>query len=472
MRVRHDTAWLRGIACRVYRAVARNLAHPCCYHKQSEMDPTPIAIGEVTSAHIATGLELSARLRDSHGELPERLWFHVDGAPTDRLPADADAFAAALALPAMAAGRPLQVDGPVSAALLEGLGRIMRQHAAWSQGMAVPLAPVEIRARPAHRAARGSRAVSFFSGGLDSFYTLLRNHGRYPEGDARRIDAIVLLHGFDVPLTDEETFARVREHATAVTKAVGCELFVIRTNVREVLPRLDWETQGHGAALAAAGLALSSLVHTVFVPSSGQPLSAGLPNAVHASLVPWWSTETTEFVSDGSWATRSAKTALVARSPVAREHLRVCWQANSRGRNCGDCEKCLRTMIDLHIAGVLDQCALFPPAVDIERVRRLSIPLVDYYFWREMLELLLASGDTDLANAVRTALVREEWSRSGAALADRVVNALLAPLGLSGARLKELDRRWLHGYGHRLMEASRRRAWRRHRKRSSKDRKR
>jgi hypothetical protein len=434
------------------------------------MVATPLAVGDVTSTRIPAGLEIAGRLHDDRHELPERVWFQVHGAPGDLLPAHADPFAAALALSAMAAGRALHVHAPVSSALLEGLARIMRQHAAWTEGSSAPLAPVEIRAEAVRRSSRGAGAISFFSGGLDSFYTLLRNHERYPRGDARRIGTLVLLHGFDVPLTDEDTFARVRAHAAAVARAVECELFVVRTNVREVLTRLDWETQGHGVALAAAGLALASLVHTVYVPSSGQPLSAGLPNAVHASLVPWWSTETVEFVSDGSWATRSAKTALVARSPVAREHLRVCWQATSRGRNCGDCEKCLRTMIDLHIAGALDQCALFPPTVDVERVRRLSIPLVDYYFWREMLEHLSAPRDRALADAVRTALVREQWSRSRTARLDRLVSALVAPLGLSGARLKELDRRWLGGAARSFMEASRRRAWRRHRDASPQER--
>ena len=56
---------------------------------------------------------------------------------------------------------------------------------------------------------RGRAAGAFFSGGVDSTYTVLRNHDRYPPGDARRIQYLVLGHGLDVSLDDHGAVHRV-----------------------------------------------------------------------------------------------------------------------------------------------------------------------------------------------------------------------------------------------------------------------
>jgi hypothetical protein len=89
---------------------------------------TPLAVGDITYKRVLAELELSGRLRDDHRELPDRLWFLLHRSAADVIPAaDADPVVAALALPAMAAGRPLQVEAPGSCTLLEGPGRIMRQ---------------------------------------------------------------------------------------------------------------------------------------------------------------------------------------------------------------------------------------------------------------------------------------------------------------------------------------------------------
>ena len=400
--------------------------------------------------------EVACTIRDELRELPATLWFRVHD-HAEPLGATADPFGAAVAIGAMALGRPVRVAGAMSASLVDGLGRVARQYEAWSAAAMYPVTRVPLDAETTARPRLGTEAASFFSGGLDSFYTLLRNLARYPPGDARRIQRALLVHGFDVPLDDAATFARVRDDAGRAAEALGVRLTVITTNVRDVLRGLDWDVHGHGVGLAATGLALGALLHTVYIPSSGQPLSANLPNAVHPSLVPWWSTEGLEFVSDGGWATRTDKTRVVGRSAVARAHLRVCWEAPGGG-NCGACEKCLRTMVDLHLAGALADCHTFPDAIDAGRIRRLRLPGADLPFWGEMLELLRATGrDGGLAEAVETALARPAWARSPAGRVDRYVRGGLARLGLTAPRLTRLDERLLGGAVRRSIGRLRRR---------------
>ncbi len=38
--------------------------------------------------------------------------------------------------------------------------------------------------------------------------------------------------------------------------------------------------------------------------------------------------------------------------PEARRHMRVCWQPGSGGRNCGACEKCIRTRLEFLCHGI------------------------------------------------------------------------------------------------------------------------
>ena len=418
----------------------------------------PIVAEAFRSTRTRDGaVEVACAIRDERGELPATLWFRVHD-HAEPLEASADPFGAALAIGAMALGRPVHVAGAMSASLVEGLRRVARQYADWSPSAAHPVAPVPLEVETIERRRVGAEAASFFSGGLDSFYTLLRNLARYPAGDARRIQRALLVHGFDVPLDDAASFARVRDAAARVTEALDVRLTVITTNVRDVLRRLDWDIHGHGVGLAATGLALGPLLHTVYIPSSGQPLSANLPNAVHPSLVPWWSTEGLEFVSDGGWATRTDKTRVVVRSAVAREHLRVCWERPGGG-NCGACEKCLRTMVDLHLAGALAACRTFPATIDAARIRTLRLPVADHPFWREMLTLLRATGrDGVLAEAVEMALARATLRPSRADRLDASLRSGLARVGLTGARLKRLDERLLGGAVRRSVARLHRRA--------------
>jgi hypothetical protein len=64
----------------------------------------------------------------------------------------------------------------------------------------------------------------------------------------------------------------------------------------------------------------------------------------------------------------SDKTAIVARSSLAMETLRPC-AGPSADYNCGRCEKCLRTMLDLTLAGALERSHTLPHEIDPEALR-------------------------------------------------------------------------------------------------------
>ena len=86
----------------------------------------------------------------------------------------------------------------------------------------------------------------FFSGGVDSLFSLYRNEQREP-GDFP-VDELIAIHGFDIPLENVEAFARHAVRLDAVAAATGKPLILARTNLRQTrLREAPWASSGMGA---------------------------------------------------------------------------------------------------------------------------------------------------------------------------------------------------------------------------------
>src|SRR5262249_59102310 len=98
--------------------------------------------------------------------------------------------------------------------------------------------------------------------------------------------------------------------------------------------------------------------------------------------------------------------------------LRVCWENPDGAYNCGRCEKCLRTMINLLIAGALDRCPTFPLPLDPVRVADLDITACNTrLFMIENIEgLQRIGGPPELLRAMREALDQGQAKNAIAAL--------------------------------------------------------
>lgn len=404
----------------------------------------PVVVHQVRVERRATEVLLSCRLRAPDGALPPELWF--------RFPADVGAFVEAIGDPflpplllyCMKAGVPLVIEADVSAMLLAAVRPVQDIYCLWAAEKGPRLTRVDVTAGTTVRPRHGSASAAFFSCGVDSFYTLLRNVQRYPAGDSRFIRELVLVHGFDIALADGALFEQVEVHAQKAADHFGKRLTSVATNIRAVTEVVDWALYGHGAALAAVGLVLGGLAHTIFIPATSAFVDLK-PWGSHPALDPLWSTEQVEFVNDGGEARRAEKVRSIASSDAALQSLRVCWENPQGAYNCGRCEKCLRTMIELRHCGAIQRAVQFPNRIEPADVERLTIPEDCLKHWRRMLDRREELASRELVVAIEQALRRSAGANVRKKRALAAIARRLPLIGLTPSRINALDRRWLGG---------------------------
>ena len=75
----------------------------------------------------------------------------------------------------------------------------------------------------------------------------------------------------------------------------------------------------------------------------------------------------------GAGADRTQKVAALVDEEAAWRTLRVCWRNPEQAYNCGECEKCLRTMTTLEAYGALKRFETFPDTLSASRVAALRL---------------------------------------------------------------------------------------------------
>jgi len=316
-----------------------------------------LAVTRICSEDTATGVKLSARLVCPGTPLEGReVWFSYPGEYSTYLSSSANPWVAALLWPAMRLGQDLRLEAPVSPRLLEATETLMSIMHQWDRRFK----RIQIEAEPDSAADEAGRTVaSFFSGGVDSFHTVLK-HTSAGVCSERRVSHLIFARGFDIDLYDDALYELVLRRIRESASDLGCSLVVCSTNIRNVLPDeiVGWQMY-HGAAMAAIALGAERLWNRVFFPGP-ETYDRLVPDGCHPLLDPLWSTEALAIVHDGAEATRIEKIRdWIAKSDVALRHLRVCWENRDGDYNCGKCEKCVRTMVNLELTGVLGKCRSF-----------------------------------------------------------------------------------------------------------------
>lgn len=247
--------------------------------------------------------------------------------------------------------------------------------------------------RPKDKESLTDRTLTCFTGGVDSFDTLIRNE--------ENADALLYVHGFDISLHRTELREATSEHLRDVAAMTGKELIEVATNIRRFLNLAGkWPTVTHGAALSSVGHLLSGQYGRQLIPAS-HTYTDTFAWGSHPLLDHLWSSNRLSTIHDGAGSTRVEKTRRLADHPAARRHLRVCWQ-NTGKYNCGKCDKCVRTMTALSLSGVLPEFETFDSELPLSAISNLKISgISSLSFVQENLDYAEQQGATEVAETLR-----------------------------------------------------------------------
>jgi hypothetical protein len=221
------------------------------------------------------------------------------------------------------------------------------------------------------------------------------------------IDDLLTVWGLDVPLARADAFDRVAAIAAEVAAKTGKTSVTIATNLRESSWNLtNWGRLGQGPALAALALAMERRFCRMVVPSSTR-YSSDRAWGTHPLTDPLLSTSSLDFRNDGALGGRWEKAREIATSELAMSHLRVCW-IEGDDRNCGRCEKCLRTLTLFELLGVRDRAVTFPPdSWSLERLADLRYRNdLDRRYQGRLAERAAAAARPEIGKAIRVAMRR------------------------------------------------------------------
>jgi hypothetical protein len=208
------------------------------------------------------------------------------------------------------------------------------------------------------------RAGTFYSGGVDSVYTLL---------GIQELTDIIHIENMNYPNT---------EASLRLLKLLRPNLRLHRVQAADFYHRRDsehWIFFSHGSFLASAGLLFSEYLTSLF--TSGTDRGPGLDMGSGHDIDYLWSSSRMRFFSYGQ-VPRFKKIEFFGNHPQADiilRYLQVCSDLPKRGdrTNCSRCWKCLYTMLLIDANGLREKATAFDFTHFVEDFK--NYPLINDY---------------------------------------------------------------------------------------------
>jgi hypothetical protein len=340
--------------------------------------------------------ELVFEISDSEPDWPQG----VDGPSTDAF------LAACFPLAAVHGETRVRIEGQPCPMLVEGL---YTAHAWWTSwgGMPSPVPLIETLGAATRRIPTAPRrAVAFLSGGVDGLHMLMRNRRLYNRDDPAYVHEALFIHGFDIGkrARDPENgrYRMMLRRLEPVVADLGLRLIQCRTNLRHLPSKPDfWERRHNGAGLAAVGHSAVFGSAFLFIGASW-PTTHQVPWGSHPAIDNLFSSQRITVIHDGSRFSRLQKVRDLARWPTGLAALRVCPASAGPRANCGECEKCLRTRLELLAAGI-GETEAFGPSVTPSEIWNAAVleSIGDrVIFYEDLIEPLRARGYHELCGVL------------------------------------------------------------------------
>jgi hypothetical protein len=264
---------------------------------------------------------------------------------------DAEPYLIATILQAMHEGRSIIAKGTVSTELLSNLTEFCDFWNCCEPESFKKIAIVCDRVETDKNTKPVNKAIAGFSGGLDGTFLIWRHITKQAGYRTQPLSCCVMIHGFDIPLADEAFFNKNFAAAQKTLDTVGLPLIPIRTNILDVVTVNILYSQN--TALVSSFQFLKSKCGIALVASSEPYNNLLIPWGSLPLNDPLLSSSSLKVLHDGAGYSRSEKAKYIAGWSEGIAALRVCWNTESiDALNCGECEKCLRTMANFAVHGL------------------------------------------------------------------------------------------------------------------------
>ncbi len=383
-------------------------------------------ITDVRIESCPRGARVAARVGWEDSDRPALdIYFETAAEFAAGLSPDSEAFAIGCAIPALSHGeRRLSIEGSICPRLREGLASAGALLRGWYGTSVADLAIEPKEGFRPHRSVDPPRTAMFLSGGIDSLFTLVANRSDFPSDHPCRVRDAIVVRGFSFFPSDTErasdVWRRTRRAVERIARADELVPILVDTNLRELEPDFTlFASRYFGSMLSAVAHALSRRLSAAVV-AADLDIARLFPWGAHPLLYEFSSSSAVEITDVGEHRSRLEKTRFLAARPDLLENVMVCAEGPLAGDapNCGRCEKCVRTMLALMIAGASESAreAFAIRDITVSAIRHIesgSTPFTIPYFWPEIIAALDESGRSDLAEAGRGLLERlrrmERW---------------------------------------------------------------
>ena len=367
-----------------------------------------------------------------------------------------NAILCATLIPAMSANETLHIPIPINKKLIENTEVIQEIYHSWHPDFAHKENSFSMNNNETNINTNLNTNIGlFFSGGVDSFYTLLKN--------TLSITHLIYVHGFDVSLDDDYRRQEISSTLKAISEEMNLQLVEIETNLREFSDAFTlWGEHYFGAGLAMIAHLLAPEIGTIYI-SCDTTYRMLEPWGSHPLVTPLWGTSNSVHIFFGATATRFEKMRYLADKLTPAKYLHVCWEHKNNSINCGECEKCIRTMTALFLLQSLNYYSTLPDILTPDLIKSITLknPLT-VPFWEEF--YVLANNNESsrhIALAISTIIEKYKFNTilEQISVTPNIINPLcensifrthlineLPTKWLIKSTLKKIDGKYLFGY--------------------------
>jgi hypothetical protein len=311
-------------------------------------------------------VELAATLEQNQGER-QRIWFRLPSTILPTLPGNLDPFVLAVLFTVMSAPADLEIHGEVSPSLLRNLAEFQK---AWALWLPDRYHPVDLSASSYGELPRvdGNEVIMGFSGGIDSSFTAWHHRPNQADDQPKKLVAGIMVHGFDIPISQPDVFARAAERSRSMLASIGMRLIPVSTNQR--VQRRNWD-DSYAAALASCLMLFQGQYNAAYISSAYPYNDLILPCGSNPITDHLLSNDSFQIIHEGAAFSKVEKMRQIIQWPEAMQYLRVCWQGPHLDRNCCRCQKCVTMMLLFRALGQRSLPA-FPYDISDREIRHLK----------------------------------------------------------------------------------------------------